>query len=454
MDRKEIFIFLFIINVIIESTNGKIDATSDTTPDSSPFISNVSLSVEKFDEMFRKYVESQNKLFYSSDQELSDDSLMARCQLADIINGDCFTRLIFDSVCDDNHMPALIQGSTMIPMNKDIIKGAGLSVEKLKNMIKSGALTCIHNSNGNSGANHNSQTGHNGQNGQNGHKEQPGYQPNQIINNQPNYGAPSQHHFVPPPPPPPPSQSHNPQQSVFPLPDYKPNLGQSLYPISQSGSNSPLPTTSNSVDTNGMVQEMNRILLQLILHLVNKNSGENPGANINLIPNPCPSCTCVNCPRPNVGITSTNSGINPSTNLGDILGAGTGTAMGSGTSDTGDSDNGGASGAANPFDQLVNAIIGMEKLKFDLFRQKVNADAHLINHKINFDLNLIKSSANLKQALINAIVQSLNSINLKKQHDDPDATAKQPSDQTSGDPTLQNVSQSADNDVIEKQKNE
>lgn len=438
MSGKEIFVILFAINVLIESTNATIDASSETTPDSSPLMSNVSLTKENIDRLLRQYDESQNKLFYSDDEELREDSLMSRCQLVDIMNGDCFTRLLFDSVCDTDHTPALIQGSTVIPISKDIIKGAGLSVDKLKNMIKSGALTCIHNKS--VSPNQSSQNGPNNE-GSSGSSNQPHSMPFPIQTNPPSHSN---------------SHSSEPQTESQSLP----NSVHRPFPIDQFVSNlSPQNLVQSSAQTNNMAQEMNKILLQLIMHLLNRNGGDNTGGSAtNFIPNPCPSCTCLNCPRPNVATKGLNPLVNPNYDLSNILG--TATSSSNGATGTG------ATATTNPFQQLVNAIIGMEKLKFDIFRQKVNADAQLINHKINFDLNLIKGSANAKQALINAIVQSLNAIDAKRQHDSPDASnasvasnqhssgQSEASEHSGHGQTSQNDQQIVQNFDIEKQKNE
>ncbi|CAG2174731.1 unnamed protein product, partial [Oppiella nova] len=121
-----------------------------------------------------------------------------------------------------------------------------------------------------------------------------------------------------------------------------------------------------------------KILLQVVLNLLTKNNGGN-GLSI---PNPCPSCSCKNCQQ-----------LSAETAAGVATGA----------------------KLADPIGQLANAIVGVEQWKLDLLKQKINADARLINSKINFDLNLIKSNLNLKQSIINSIANSVNGVN--KQND-------------------------------------
>ena len=133
-----------------------------------------------------------------------------------------------------------------------------------------------------------------------------------------------------------------------------------------------LPPITSTTD------EMNRILLQIVVNLLNKNH-----QNGELLPNACPTCSdCKHCGKSGAK-EAPKSGPSPS-----------------GTS----------SGIADSIGQLANTLMGIEQLRWDLLKQKIGADARLINSKVNLDLNLIRSQVGLRLALINSIANSLNSL--------------------------------------------
>jgi len=241
--------------------------------------------------MIKKYLDLDNRHFFRIADDLTEENsdLKLRCDYDDIVSGKCPMKEPsgdhHDDLCPSNYVPALVHGTTIIVINNGLIANAGLTSEKLKNMISSGAITCV---------------------------------PVEMSSAKPTTTPP------------------------------------------------PVTTSSSSSSSD----EINKMILLLLLNLLNQNKN-NINSNVDKVANPCPTCSCKNC------------GPSPSSPL---------------------------SGTDNAFSQLANAIIGMEQLKFDLIKNKINTDAQLLGSKLNIDMNLIKTKMGFQQALANALLGSLNSL--------------------------------------------
>lgn len=285
---KKSIIFTVILSAFQIGLNAEVEnelKSSDKLSDSLLLMEKINQSLPKFMSVIKKYVNYDNTKFVEMTNDLAKEKseLSSKCNQNDIVSGRCPKMLSSDNLCQSDYVPALVHGNRVIIINNELIASAGLTSEKLRNMINSGAITCV------------------------------------------------------------PIEMSSPK------------------PTQRTTTESPvLPTISSSSE------DMNRMILLLLLNLLNQNTNKNGDT----IPNACPTCSCKNC--------------------------------GSGSSSN--------SGTDNAFSQLANAIIGMEQLKFDLIKNKINADAHLLGSKLNVDLHLIKSKMGLQQALVNALLGSLNSL--------------------------------------------
>jgi hypothetical protein len=281
-----LFLSLFCLKIFTSEV--KIDENSfDDTIDTSLIEQQISESLPQFKTLLKNYLSSNDKQFFSltNDSHEENFDLSLKCDYNDIVSGRCPSKSSTRNLCSHNSVPALIHGNSVIILSNELITNAGLTQDKLKNMIDNGAITCV---------------------------------PNGMISEKPT------------------------QKTTTP--------------------SSVTSVTSSSSD------DMNKIILLILLNLMNQNNNNNKGTQ-----NPCPTCSCKHC----------------------------------GTSSSSSSN----SGTDNAFSQLANAIIGMEQLKFDLIKNKINADAQILGNKLNIDMSLIKSKMGLQQALVNSLLGSLNSIN-------------------------------------------
>jgi hypothetical protein len=281
-----LFLSLFCLKIFTSEV--KIDENSfDDTIDISLIEQQISESLPQFKTLLKNYLSSNDKQFLSltNDSPEENFNLSFKCDYNDIVSGRCPSKSSTRDLCSHNSVPALIHGNSVIVLSNELITNAGLTQDKLKNMIDNGAITCV---------------------------------PNGMISEKPT------------------------QKTTTP--------------------SSVTSVTSSSSD------DMNKIILLILLNLMNQNNNNNKGTQ-----NPCPTCSCKHC----------------------------------GTSSSSSSN----SGTDNAFSQLANAIIGMEQLKFDLIKNKINADAQILGNKLNIDMSLIKSKMGLQQALVNSLLGSLNSIN-------------------------------------------
>jgi len=284
-----LFLSLFCLKIFTSEV--KIDKNSfDDTIDTSLIEQQISESLPQFKNLLKNYLNYNNKQFLTLTNDSPEENLdlSLKCDYNDIVSGRCPSKSSSRDLCSHNSVPALIHGNSVIILSNELITNAGLTPDKLKNMIDSGAITCV---------------------------------PNEMISEKPT------------------------QKTTTPSP---------VTPVTSSSSN-----------------DMNKIILLILLNLMNQsnnNNNNNKGTQ-----NPCPTCSCRHC----------------------------------GTSSSSSSN----SGTDNAFSQLANAIIGMEQLKFDLIKNKINADAQILGSKLNIDMSLIKSKMGLQQALVNSLLGSLNSIN-------------------------------------------
>jgi hypothetical protein len=286
--KCQIFFILFSSSFCLKIFTSEVeidDNSFDDTIDTSLIEQQISESLPQFKALVKNYLSSNDKKFLALNNDSPEENLdlSLKCDYNNIVSGRCSSKSSSRDLCPHNSVPALIHGNSVIIVSNELITNADLTPDKLKNMMDSGAITCV---------------------------------PNEMISEKPT------------------------QKTTTP--------------------SSVTSVTSSSSDN------MNKIILLILLNLMNQSNNNNKGTQ-----NPCPACSCKHC-----GTSSSSS-----------------------------------SNSDNAFSQLANAIIGMEQLKFDLIKNKINADAQILGSKLNIDMSLIKSKIGLQQALVNSLLGSLNSIN-------------------------------------------